>query len=80
MNLLSLFKKTKEIDDAFKYLPNDFVEDKARTYNLDNPDDFIRAIIGDFTFKIEMISNKRENYEIISKNFKSNFYRIQQYA
>jgi len=39
---------------------------------IDNGEDLIRAILGDYTFKVEMVSeNKKERFEIISKNFKT---------
>lgn len=48
-------------------------KDDIEVRYLDNGEDLIRAILGDFTFKIQMISkNKTEKFEIISKNFTSN--------
>jgi hypothetical protein len=48
-------------------------KDNIEIRGLDNGEDFIRSIMGDFTFKIEMINNnKKEKYEMISSNFKSN--------
>ena len=39
---------------------------------LDNGEDLMRAILGDYSFQVEMTSkNKKERFEIISKNFTS---------
>jgi len=49
------------------------IKEDIETRCLDNGEDLIRAILGDFTFKVELISkNKKDKFEIISKNFKSN--------
>ena len=54
----------------------DFLQPKKEDIEvrcLDNGEDLIRAILGDFTFKVEMISkNKQDKFEVISKNFTSN--------
>lgn len=40
---------------------------------LDTSEEFIRAILGDFSFKIEIVSrNIKKSYETVSKNFNSN--------
>lgn len=53
------------------------IEDIKKSHDIifrgvDNGEDLVRAILGDYSFKVEMVSrNKKEKFEIISKNFKS---------
>ena len=85
MDLLgSLFKKAEEIErnekqeikQVHSQIPNFVIHDDddkdVNMRTLNNVDEIIRAIMGDFSFKIEMISNKsKEKYELVSKNFHS---------
>ena len=84
MNFLSkLFKTANNIqvkenmkDDIIikddDYFKEEYEDDNIEYRGLDSSEQFVRAILGDFGFNIEIISkNNRQKFETISKNFNS---------
>ena len=48
------------------------VDDTPEYRMLDNAEDYVRAIMGNFEFKIEFVgTNRKENYEMIRSNFRA---------
>lgn len=87
--LTQLIKKAKELeenDDDFviheeeeEYIPKiskpiiPIKTEEPEYRRLDNAEDFVRGIMGDYTFKVEFVKNsKMERFEVISKNFGGN--------